>query len=433
MGIKFDYSNSFIKEHEYKNMEQIVKTAHTMLHNRTAQGSEFTGWLDLSLHFDKEEYQRLLMKSEEIRNNADYLIVIGIGGSYLGARAVIEALNHSFYNLIEDDKRTSPRVIFAGNNISGKYLSDLFEVVKDKEVYVNVISKSGTTTEPAIAFRFFKKFMEEKYGKEKARERIIATTDKSRGSLKELAKINGYETFVIPDDIGGRYSVLTPVGLLPIAVSGINTDEILKGAFEAEKIYSNSNLFDNECYMYSASRQILNRKGKDIEILTNYEPSLSFISEWWKQLYGESEGKDKKGIYPASVNFTTDLHSMGQWIQDGKRNIFETNLIIKDLDKDLTIESDDMDLDKLNYLSGKTVSYVNEKAFKGTLQAHVQGDVPNLIIELDKLDEYNMGNLIYFFEKACAISGYIQGINPFDQPGVEMYKKNMFKLLGKPE
>ncbi|TFZ39658.1 glucose-6-phosphate isomerase [Soehngenia longivitae] len=433
MGIRFNHSNSFITEHEYKYMENQIRIAHKMLHDRTAQGSEFTGWLDLSLHFDHDEYHRLLMKAEEIRNNADYLIVIGIGGSYLGARAVIEALNHSFYNLIEDDKRSAPKILFAGNNLSGKYLSDLFEIIKDKEVYVNVISKSGTTTEPAIAFRFFKKFMEDKYGKEGAKKRIIATTDKSRGSLKELANINGYETFVIPDDIGGRYSVLTPVGLLPIAVSNINTDEILKGAFQAEEIYTNENLFDNECYMYAASRQILNRKGKDIEILTNYEPSLSFVSEWWKQLYGESEGKDKKGIYPASVNFTTDLHSMGQWIQDGKRNIFETNLIIKELNKDLTIGYEDMDLDKLNYLSGKTVSYVNEKAFEGTLEAHVKGDVPNLVIELDRLDEYNMGSLIYFFEKACAISGYIQGINPFDQPGVEMYKKNMFKLLGKPE
>ncbi|MBC7087395.1 MAG: glucose-6-phosphate isomerase [Tissierellales bacterium] len=431
MGINFDNTNSFIKDYEYKFMESQVKLAHKMLHDRTGQGNDFTGWLDLSLHFDNEEYKRLLNKADEIRENADYFIVIGIGGSYLGARAVIEALNHSFYNLIEKSK--SPKVLFAGNNISGKYLSDLFEVIKDKEVYVNVISKSGTTTEPAIAFRFFKKFMEEKYGKEGAKKRIIATTDKSKGALKELAKINGYETFIIPDDIGGRYSVLTPVGLLPIAVSNINTDEILKGAFDAEKIYSNDNLFENECYMYAASRQILNRKGKDIEILTNYEPSLSFISEWWKQLYGESEGKDGKGIYPASVNFTADLHSMGQWIQDGKRNIFETNLIIKELGKDMTIENEEMDLDKLNYLSGKTISYVNEKAFEGTLQAHVKGNVPNLVIEIEKLDEYNMGSLIYFFEKACAISGYIQGINPFDQPGVEMYKKNMFKLLGKPE
>ncbi|HLR34127.1 MAG TPA: glucose-6-phosphate isomerase, partial [Tissierellales bacterium] len=360
------------------------------------------------------------------------LIVIGIGGSYLGARACIEALNHSFYNQLAKGKRKTPEIYYAGNNISSTYILDLLDTIEDKDISVNIISKSGTTTEPAIVFRIFKEYMEKKYGKEEAKNRIFATTDKEKGALKTLADNEGYETFVIPDDVGGRYSIFTPVGLLPIAVSGLDIEKIMEGAYSGQEEYGNENLADNISYQYAVVRNILYNKGKDIEILANYEPALNYFAEWWKQLFGESEGKDKKGIYPASVNFTTDLHSMGQFIQDGKRNIFETTINVEKVEKNIVLKESEDDLDRLNFLSGKTMDLVNKKAFEGTLKAHVKGNVPNIIINIPELNEFYFGKLIYFFEKACAMSGYLLGVNPFDQPGVEEYKKNMFELLGKP-
>ncbi|MGM0396963.1 MAG: glucose-6-phosphate isomerase [Bacillota bacterium] len=431
MTVGFDYSKSFIKKHEMQFMEPFLKDAHEMLHDGSGPGNEFIGWLNLTENYDREEYKRLKATAEKIREKADVFIVVGIGGSYLGARAAFEALTHSFHNNLTKNIRKAPQIFFAGNNMSPKYLTDLMDVLEEKEIYVNVISKSGTTTEPAIALRILKAYMEEKYGKEETKNRIIATTDKSKGALKTLANNEGYETFVISDEIGGRYSVLTPVGLLPLAVGGVDIDQIMEGAHEGAIQYSNPYLDENTCYQYAVARQILQRKGKDIEILVNYEPGLQYLGEWWKQLYGESEGKDGKGIFPASVNFTADLHSMGQLIQDGKRNIFETSIILDSSKNDIEITHDDLDLDGLNYLEGKTVGHVNRKAFEGTLLAHLEGNVPNLIISVPVLDEFNFGKLVYFFEKACAISGYLQGVNPFDQPGVEAYKSNMFKLLGK--
>ncbi len=429
-----DYSNalSFIKENEIGCLSEFIKSAHEMLHNKTGAGNDFTGWVDLPKAYDKAEFARIKAAAGKIRSDSDALVVIGIGGSYLGARAAIEALSHSFYNLLPKAERGTPEIYFVGNSISSTYMIELLEVLKGKDISVNVISKSGTTTEPAIAFRVFKEYMEEKYGKEEAAKRIYATTDKARGALRKLADEEKYETFVIPDDVGGRYSVLTPVGLLPIAVAGIDIDEMMKGAADAFDLYNNDDVASNECYQYAAVRNALYRKGKTTEIMVNYEPSMHFFTEWWKQLYGESEGKDNKGIFPAGVDFTTDLHSMGQYVQEGLRNIFETVLNIETPRKNMTIKADKDNIDGLNFLSGKDVDFVNKKAMQGTVLAHTDGGVPNLIINIPEMNSYWFGSLVYFFEKACGISGYLLGVNPFDQPGVEAYKKNMFALLGKP-
>lgn len=433
LKLKFDDSKlkSYINEDELSLITPQVKLAHELLKSKTGVGSDFLGWINLPNDYDKEEYSRLKKTAEKIRNDADVLIVIGIGGSYLGAKACIESLNTSFFNLLSKENRKSPQIFFTGNSISSTYLSELIEFVRDKSIYVNVISKSGTTTEPALAFRFFKELLEEKYGKDGARQRIIATTDKSRGALKNLANEEGYETFVIPDDVGGRFSVLTPVGLLPIAVSGVDIDQLMDGARDAVKDFDIDDLGKNDCYRYAAVRNILYRKGYTIEILASYEPSLAFFSEWWKQLFGESEGKDKKGIYPSSVNLSTDLHSLGQYIQDGMRNLMETVINVESPLKDIVIKEMEGDIDGLNYLTGKTVDFVNKKAFAGTLLAHLDGGVPNMVVNIPKIDAYNIGYMIYFFEKACAISGHLSAVNPFNQEGVESYKKNMFALLGK--
>ncbi|MCC3869055.1 glucose-6-phosphate isomerase [Terrisporobacter mayombei] len=432
--IKFNYSKAldFFAKEEVDTLQPYVDVAHEMLHEKTGPGKDFLGWIDLPNNYDKEEFARIKKAAQKIQSDSDALVVIGIGGSYLGARAAIECLGHSFRNSLSKDDRKAPEVYFAGNNISSTYLMDLIEIIKDKDVSLNVISKSGTTTEPAIAFRVLKEFLENKYGKEEAAKRIYATTDAKKGALKQVSDEEGYETFVIPDDVGGRFSVLTAVGLLPIAAAGFDIDEMMQGANDARIKYSTSNLEENDCYQYAAVRNILHRKGKDIELLVNYEPNLHFVSEWWKQLYGESEGKDQKGIFPASVDFSTDLHSMGQYVQDGKRILFETVLNVEKPRKVVELKSEEKDLDGLNYLSEKTMDFVNEKAFQGTLLAHTDGQVPNLIIDIPTLNEYNFGYLVYFFEKACGISGYLLGVNPFNQPGVEAYKKNMFALLGKP-
>lgn len=432
--IKFDYSKAltFVNQHEVDYFAEPIRLAHEQLHKGTGAGSDYLGWIDLPTQYDKEEFARIQKASSKIQSDSDVLIVIGIGGSYLGARAAIEALSHSFYNVLPKDKRKTPEIYYAGNNISSTYVNHLLDLIEGKDFSVNVISKSGTTTEPAIAFRIFKAALEKKYGKEEARTRIYATTDREKGALKTLANEEGYETFVIPDDVGGRYSVLTAVGLLPIATAGINIEQIMNGAADAAEEFSNPNLAENGSYQYAAVRNALYRKGKVTEILVNYEPSLHYVSEWWKQLFGESEGKDYKGIYPASVDFSTDLHSMGQFIQEGNRNIFETVIQVADVPSHITIESDPADLDGLNFLAGKTLDFVNKKAFQGTLLAHTDGQVPNLIVNVADLTPYTFGYLVYFFEKACAISGYLLGVNPFDQPGVEAYKKNMFALLGKP-
>jgi len=430
--ITFDYSDGFVSKEEIEGLKGFTLEAHKMLHDKTGLGNDYVGWLSLPKDYDKEEFKKIKQAAEKIKNNSDILLVVGIGGSYLGSKAVIEALTNSFYNDLDDSIRKTPRIYFAGNNISGRYLKHLTELIKDKDFSVNVISKSGTTTETAIAFRVFKNMLEKKYGKNGAKERIFATTDKSRGALKTLSDNEGYETFVIPDDVGGRFSVLTPVGLLPIAVSGLNIDELMKGAFDGMKEYSVEGIENNPCYEYAIVRNALYNKGKTTEILVDYEPSLSFVGEWWKQLFGESEGKDGKGIFPAAVHFSTDLHSMGQYIQDGRRNIFETILNIEKFDDDTEILSDEENLDGLNYIAGETFNFANQKAFEGTRMAHVDGNVPNLILNVPELNEYYFGKLIYFFEKACGISGYLLGVNPFNQPGVEAYKKNMFALLGKP-
>ena len=429
--ITLDYSKTGVSQSEIDYLKPHIQTAHTMLHEKTGAGNDFLGWIDLPINYDKQEFSNIKKAAEKIKSDSDVLIVIGIGGSYLGARACMEALGHTFYNALLKEQRKTPEIYFVGNNISGSYLKHLLDVCEGKDVSVNVISKSGTTTEPAIAFRVFKKFMEQKYGKQEAKNRIFATTDKERGALLTLAKEEGYETFVIADDIGGRFSVLTAVGLLPIAVAGIDIDEMMKGAADARAEYANPNVEENHCYQYAAVRNSLLRKGKNIEIMVNYEPTLQYFGEWWKQLYGESEGKDQKGIYPSSVNFSTDLHSLGQYIQDGQRFLFETVLNIDKPKEDMVIEEEPSDLDGLNYLAGKTMDFVNKKAFEGTLLAHVDGGVPNMIVTIPEMTPYYMGKLIYFFEKACGISGYLLGVNPFDQPGVEEYKKNMFALLGK--
>lgn len=429
MSISFDYSNAlpFMKKTEVDNLSEFVKAAHTTLHDKEGYRSGYLGWVDLPLNYDKAEFTRIKQAAKRIREHSDALIVIGIGGSYLGAKSAIEALSHSFHNQIAGNTQ----VYFAGQNISSTYITHLFELLEGKDISVNVISKSGTTTEPALAFRLFRDYMEKKYGKEGARERIFATTDQEKGALKKLANEEGYETFVIPDDVGGRYSVLTAVGLLPIAAAGIDIDRVMEGALAAAQKYNNEDLSTNESYQYAAVRNVLNRKGQDIELLVNYEPSLHYVSEWWKQLFGESEGKDQKGLFPASVDFSTDLHSMGQYVQEGRRNLIETVMQIKKPQVEVTIQEDPEDIDGLNFLAGKTMDEVNKNAFQGTLLAHVDGEVPNLIIELDELNEYTYGEMVYFFEKACAMSGHLLGVNPFDQPGVEAYKKNMFALLGK--
>ncbi|MGR9048984.1 glucose-6-phosphate isomerase [Halobacillus faecis] len=432
--VRFDYEKAlpFFGEHELEYMQGAVSLAHKSLHEKKGAGNDFLGWLELPEAYDKEEFARIKKSAEKIKSDSDVLLVIGIGGSYLGARAALEMLNHSFYNELSSDDRNTPQVFFVGNSISAPYMNELFDVLKDKDVSINVISKSGTTTEPAIAFRIFRKFLEEKYGVEEARKRIYATTDKNKGALKTLASEQGYESFVVPDDVGGRYSVLTAVGLLPIAASGIDIDEMMKGAQAAQSELSTDKLSENPAYQYAAVRNVLYNKGKTIEMLVNYEPSLQYFAEWWKQLFGESEGKDQKGIFPASANFSTDLHSLGQYVQEGRRDLFETVLNVETPSSDITIEEDSQNLDGLNYLAGATVDEVNEKAYLGTMLAHTDGDVPNLILHLPKRDAFTFGYLVYFFEKACAISGYLLGVNPFDQPGVEAYKVNMFALLGKP-
>ena len=431
MAIRFDYSKSGIDADELARMQALTMAAHTELAERSGAGNDFLGWVNLPTDYDQEEFARIKQAARRIQEKADVLVVIGIGGSYLGAKAVIDALNNYFYNWQSKEKRRTPQIVYAGNNISGTYLNQLIDFLQGKEVCLNVISKSGTTTEPAIAFRVLKNWMEEKYGKQEAAARIFATTDKARGALRGLADKEGYETFVIADDIGGRYSVLTAVGLLPIAVSGIDIDELMKGVQAGQTEYGKANFAENMCYQYAAARNILYNKGKTTEILVDYEPVLFFFAEWWKQLYGESEGKDHKGIFPAAVHFSTDLHSMGQYIQEGRRNLFETVIHIENSQADMTIGREAEDLDGLNYLSGQGFHFVNEKAFEGTLLAHLDGGTPNLLIHVEKLDAFHLGQLIYFFEKACAVSGYLLGVNPFDQPGVEAYKKNMFALLGK--
>lgn len=432
MNINFNYKDSFIKESEIDKLKAFVDVSHKLLHEKKGAGNEYLGFIDLPRDYDKEEFNRVKTAAQKIQESSDVLIVIGIGGSYLGARACIDALSHSFYNNLDKAKRETPEIYYLGNSISASYMHDLLDLIEGRDISVNIISKSGTTTEPAIAFRFLKEYMEEKYGKEEAKNRIYATTDKAKGALKELSDIEGYETFIIPDDVGGRFSVLTPVGLLPIAVAGIDIDKLMEGAREGMEEYSNENLEENPAYMYAAVRNILYNKGKDIEILVNYEPALNYFSEWWKQLYGESEGKDGKGLFPASVNFTTDLHSMGQYIQDGQRNLFETIISIEKSENDISIKATEDNLDGLNFLQGKTLDYINKKALEGTKEAHINGGVPNLMIEIPELNEFYIGKLIYFFEKACALSGYLLGVNPFDQPGVEEYKRNMFRLLEKP-
>ncbi|QLQ21558.1 MAG: glucose-6-phosphate isomerase [Paracoccaceae bacterium] len=432
--VRFDYSNalSFVGKHEIDQMQETVKTLHSVIHERSGAGSDFLGWVDLPTEYDQDEFARIKAAAERIRENSDVLVVVGIGGSYLGARAAIEMLQHSFFNVLSKEERKAPQVFYAGHNISSTYMRELLQVLEGKEVSINVISKSGTTTEPAIAFRVLKQFMEDKYYQDGARERIYATTDRARGALKTLADAEGYETFVIPDDVGGRFSVLTPVGLLPIAAAGIDIDALMEGARDAQNAYSSPELAENEAYQYAVVRNALYAKGKSIEMLVNYEPALHYVSEWWKQLYGESEGKDNKGIFPAAVDFSTDLHSMGQYIQEGRRDLFETVIRVKEVRHTMNVPEDAQDLDGLNFLAGETIQFVNDKATEGTLLAHTDGDVPNLVVELPEMTPYHLGYLFYFFEKACAMSGYILGVNPFNQPGVEAYKANMFALLGKP-
>jgi len=430
--ISLNLENSGITQKNIMEYKEQVENIHKDLHRRANDEKDFVGWLELPTNYDKEEFKRIKKAAKKIENESDILIVIGIGGSYLGARAVIETLTSSFNNILQNSQRKYPQILYVGNNLSSNYINELIEYIGDKDFSINVISKSGTTTEPAIAFRIFREILENKYGIDEARSRIYATTDKEKGALKTLAQNEGYEQFVVPDNVGGRYSVLTAVGLLPIATAGIDIDKLMEGARIAKERYDDSNLKYNECYKYAVARNILYNSNKDIEILVNYEPKMHYFTEWWKQLFGESEGKDKKGIFPTGIENTTDLHSMGQYIQEGRRNLFETVISIEEPKSDITINPDDDNLDGLNYLAGKTLDYVNKKAMEGTIKAHVTGEVPNIMISMKQLDEENLGELIYFFEKACAMSGMILGVNPFNQPGVEEYKKNMFKLLEKP-
>ncbi|MDN6585553.1 MAG: glucose-6-phosphate isomerase [Enterococcus sp.] len=432
--IHFDYSKvaPFVSEHEMDYIKSEVALAHKELREGTGAGNDFLGWIDLPVNYDKDEFARIKKAAEKIQSDSEVLVVIGIGGSYLGARAAIEFLHQTFFNVLDKEDRKAPKVFFAGNSISSTYIADLIEVIGDRDFSVNVISKSGTTTEPAIAFRVFKELLIKKYGEEEANKRIYATTDKARGAVKVEADAAGWETFVIPDDVGGRFSVLTAVGLLPIAASGADIDALMQGAADAREAYSSDNLDENEAYQYAALRNILYRKGKVTEILVNYEPGMQYFNEWWKQLYGESEGKDLKGIYPSSANFSTDLHSFGQYIQEGRRNIFETIVKVENPRKSVAIPSQESDLDGLGYLEGKDVDFVNSKAYQGTLLAHTDGGVPNFVLNIPTMDAYTLGYAMYFFEIAVGISGYLLGVNPFNQPGVEAYKKNMFALLGKP-
>ncbi len=431
MAIKFNYSfaTDFIRENDIKGLQSQVIAAHNTVDSKQGLGNDFLGWVNLPFDYDREEFARIKAAAAKIKQDTDVLIVIGIGGSYLGARAAIEFLKGPFFNNLNEN---CPEIYFAGNNISGAYLADILKICEGKRVSVNIISKSGTTTEPAIAFRVFSKLLEERYGEKEAASRIYCTTDKARGTLKQLADQKGYECFVVPDDIGGRFSVLTAVGLLPIAAAGADIDALMAGAKAAAEQYNETDVYKNDCYMYAALRNAFYRKGKSVELLVSYEPRFTMMAEWFKQLFGESEGKDNKGLFPASVTFSTDLHSMGQYVQDGARIMFETVVTFNQSDKDVVIEQEETNGDGLNFLAGKTMSFVNKKAFEGTVLAHTDGGVPNLEINVDKADEENLGRLIYFFEKACAISGYMLGVNPFDQPGVESYKKNMFALLGKP-
>lgn len=431
-NLKIDLKNTNIKEKEIMSYAEEVKKIHDELEENANKKNEFLGWLELPNNYDKKEFEKIKKCAKEISEKSDILLVIGIGGSYLGARAVIESLTSTFYNLLDKNLRKTPQILYVGNNLSANYINDLIDFIGDKDLSINVISKSGTTTEPAIAFRIFREFLESKYGIKEARKRIYVTTDKKKGALKQLAKEEKYTTFIIPDNVGGRYSVLTAVGLLPIATAGIDIDMLMEGAKFAYERYLDSNLKYNECYRYAVVRNILYNNDKNIEILATYEPKLQYILEWWKQLYGESEGKDLKGIFTAGVQFTTDLHSLGQYIQEGRRNLFETVINIENIDNDIEINSDEDNLDGLNYLAGKKLSFVNQKAMQGTIKAHCDGDVPNILITIDELNAHTIGQLIYFFEKACAVSGKILGVNPFNQPGVEKYKTNMFKLLGKP-
>ena len=432
LKLETKYTENFIKKHEYDQLRPFVELSNQILENKSGAGNDFLGWVDLPKNYDKEEFVRIQKAAEKIKNDSEILIVIGIGGSYLGAKAAIEFLSNTFYNNQDKSVRKGAQIFFAGTNMSPVYLKHLLDLVGDKDFSINVISKSGTTTEPAIAFRVFKEKLEKKYGKKEAAKRIYATTDKAKGALKNLSTSEGYETFVVPDNVGGRFSVLTAVGLLPIAVAGINIQELMDGAAAAMEDYSNKNFYENDAMIYAATRHILYNKGKNIEILTNYEPRLHFIAEWWKQLFAESEGKDGKGIYPTSADFSTDLHSIGQSIQEARRTMFETVLLIDKPEEDILINKEEVDLDGLNYISGKTLDYVNKQAAKGVILAHVTGNVPNLVISIPEATPFNLGYLFYFFEKAVAIGGYMLGINPFDQPGVEEYKKNMFALLEKP-
>lgn len=432
--VTLDYSKTakFIRPDEVKAFSRIAAAAKDVLVSRTGEGNDFLGWIDLPVDYDKEEFARIKKAAAKIQSDSEVLLVIGIGGSYLGARAAIEFLRHGFYNNVSKEIRKTPEIYFVGNNISSAYVKGLMDVIGDRDFSINIISKSGTTTEPAIAFRIFKEMAEKKYGKEEAAKRIYATTDKARGALKKLATEEGYETFVVPDDVGGRFSVLTAVGLLPIAVSGADIDKLMEGAASGREMALNQPFEENDAMQYAAIRNILLRKGKNVEVLANYEPSLHYVSEWWKQLYGESEGKDQRGIFPASVDLTADLHSMGQFIQDGSRILFETVLSVEKSSAEIVIKEEPVDLDGLNYLAGKNMDFVNKSAMNGTVLAHTDGDVPNLIVRIPEQNEFYLGQLFYMFEFACGISGYVLGVNPFNQPGVEAYKKNMFALLGKP-
>ena len=433
-NISFDYSNArfMVSDDNLKAMSKRVLDAKEVLVSRTGAGNDFLGWLDLPINYDKEEFARIKKAAAKIQSDSEILIVIGIGGSYLGARAAIEALRHSFYNVIPKEQRKTPQIFFAGNNISSTYLEHLLEVVGDRDFSINIISKSGTTTEPAIAFRLFKRLLIEKYGEKEAAKRIYATTDKARGALKNLADAEGYETFVVPDDVGGRFSVLTAVGLLPIAVSGADIDKLMEGAAYSRDFCLTQPFEQNYALQYAAIRNILLEKGKTMEILANYTPSVHYIGEWWKQLFGESEGKDGMGLFPTACDFTTDLHSLGQFIQDGTKNHIETVLDVQNPRRKIIMEQEDNDLDGMNYLAGRTVDFINRQAMMGTILARVDGQIPNLKITIPHMDEYCLGELFYFFEFACGVSGYVLGVNPFNQPGVESYKKNMFALLGKP-
>jgi len=432
--VKFDYSKTagYVHEHEVESMKALTESARKLLLSKSGAGNDYLGWIDLPVDYDKEEFARIKKAAEKIKSDSDVLVVIGIGGSYLGARAAIEFLGHNFFNSVSKDLRKAPEIYFVGNSISSNYLAGLVDVIGDRDFSVNIISKSGTTTEPAIAFRVFKKMLEEKYGKDEATKRIYATTDKAKGALKKLADAEGYEEFVVPDDVGGRFSVLTAVGLLSIAVSGVDIDELMAGAASARKRCIENDFDNNDAMQYAALRNIMLRKGKSVEILCDYEPSLHYTLEWWKQLMGESEGKDNKGLFPASVDLTTDLHSMGQFIQDGSRIMFETVLNVEKTSREIVIEKEDEDLDGLNYLAGKTMDFVNKCAMNGTILAHTDGNTPNLRVDIPEQTPFYLGELFYFFEFACGLSGYMLGVNPFNQPGVESYKKNMFALLGKP-